>query len=94
MFAPGHRVRLGEKRGGWVVQLPRRRFRAVFPDLSVEYVDHCEPDEDGGQWLKGRCASCSQEHRRWNDSLCVNCGEAPEPAPLWLKTWLRDQWKG
>ena len=93
MFEPGHRVRRFDKRGGWIVLL-RSGLRAVFPDLTVEYLDHLEPDEDGGAWLKGRCAVCNEEHRRWNDSLCVNCGEEPLEAPVWLKTWLSEQWKG
>lgn len=93
MFRPGDRVRRFETRGGWVVAL-RFGLRVVFPDLTIEYLDFCEPDEDGSEWLKGRCAECNQEHRNWKDALCVNCGEERPEAPAWLKTWLSEQWRG
>lgn len=89
-WRPGDRVRLGVHRGGWVVSTPRG-LRALFPDLKLDYLEACEPDEDGAaRFPASRCSDCNREHRNWQDVLCVNC-DGRQPYQSWVLAWINAQ---
>lgn len=88
----GDRVRLGDKRGGRIIDVAGYP-RAIFPDLTLVRADDVEPDEDGNYFTRGVCKRCQRPHRERGprDVFCVNCGEDPAPTPDWL---ISQQQKG
>lgn len=83
----GDRVRLGSTRGGIVIAHVGK-LRVQFPDGSLNWLDHCVPDEgpDGKIYPNGYalCVECDNPTTGTaGQPFCVNCTARHDRETVW-----------